>query len=206
MTRGNVVARMIPFADGASVNITVRGVVTMRFALLAMSVLPCLTLVTSGCASRDEQLPESAVTALERAFNSGDAAACAAVYSDDAEIIPEDGPVVRGHEAITAFFKDQVAREISFGTETSFNTTRGDIGVEQGTYRIRDVQRGLDVEYGEYLNVWRKVNGQWRAFRSMYNVTMSQRTGISVAPEEEAPETSDSASPSAPHPATPGRH
>ena len=204
MTRGNVVARMIPFVDGASVNITVRGVVTMRFALLAMPLLPCLALATSGCASRDEQVPESAVTALETAFNRGDVAACAAVYSDDAEIIPEDGPVVRGHEAITAFFKDQVAREISFGTETSFNTARGDIGVEQGTYRIRDVQRGIDVEYGEYLNVWRKVNGQWHAFRSMYNVTMSQRTGISVSPEEEAPETSDSSS--APHSVTPGRH
>jgi len=171
---------------------------TMRLALLAMPLVPCLALATGGCTSRDEQLPDSAVTALERAFNSGDVAACAAVYTDDAEIIPEDGPVVRGHQAITAYFKDQVAREISFGTETSFNAARGDIGVEQGTYRIRDVQRGIDVEYGEYLNVWRKVNGEWRAFRSMFNVTMAQRTGISVAPEEEAPETSSSASPPPP--------
>jgi len=42
------------------------------------------------------------------------------------------------------------------------------------------------------------VNGEWRAFRSMFNVTMAQRTGISVAPEEEAPETSSSASPPPP--------
>src|SRR5262249_493957 len=198
MTRGNVVARMIPLRRKSVRDITSSAVMTMRLALLAMPLVPCLALVTSGCGSRNEQLPDSAVTALERAFNSGDVAACAAVYSDDAEIIPEDGPVVRGHQAIAAYFKDQVAREISFGTETSYNVARGDIGVEQGTYRIRDVQRGLDVEYGEYLNVWRKVNGEWRAFRSMFNVTMAQRTGISVAPEEEAPDTSSSA--------PPGRH
>ena len=59
---------------------------------------------------------------------------------------------------------------------------RGDLGVEQGTYRVRDVQRGVDVEYGEYLNVWRRTNGQWRAYRSMYNITMAQKGGISVDP------------------------
>jgi ketosteroid isomerase-like protein len=159
----------------------------MRFALVAMPLVPCLVLATSGCGVRDEQLPDSAVTALEQAFNRGDVTGCAEVYTEDAEIIPEDGPVVRGRKGIIEFFKDQVARDISFDTDTTFSAVRGDLGVEQGTYRIRDVQRGVDVEYGDYLNVWRRVNGQWRAFRSMYNITMAQKSDISVAPDEEAP-------------------
>src|SRR5262245_7135115 len=130
----------------------------MRFALLAMSLASCLALATSGCGTRDEQLPDSAVTALEQAFNRGDVAGCAEVYTEDAELIPEDGPVIRGRKGIMEFFKDQVAREISFDTDTTFSAARGDLGVEQGTYRVRDVHRGVDVEYGEYLNVWRKVN------------------------------------------------
>jgi ketosteroid isomerase-like protein len=156
-----------------------------RSELLIMALLPCFVLALSACEAREEQLPESAATALEKAFNKGDVQACVDVYTDDAELIPEDGPVVRGRQALTEFFKDQVARDTSFDTDTSYSAVRGDLGVEQGTYRVRDVQRGVDVEYGEYLNVWHKVNGQWRAFRSMYNITMSQKTDISVSSDAE---------------------
>ncbi len=156
-----------------------------RTALLTAPLLPCFVLVLSGCGTREEQLPESAATALEQAFNKGDVQACVDVYTEDAELIPEDGPVVRGRKALTEFFKDQVARDTSFDTDTTYSAVRGDLGVEQGTYRVRDVQRGVDVEYGEYLNVWRKVNGQWHAYRSMYNITMSQKTDISVSSDTE---------------------
>src|SRR5262245_51005227 len=122
---------MIPLAERAFANITLRGVMTMRIALLATPIVFCLALASSACGTRDEQLPDSAVSALEQAFNRGDAAGCADVYTEDAEIIPEDGPVVRGHKGITEFFKDQVARDISFDTDTTFSTVRDDLGVEQ---------------------------------------------------------------------------
>jgi ketosteroid isomerase-like protein len=174
---------------------------TTRLALLATPLVPCFVLAMSGCGTRDEHLPDSAVTALERAFNSGDVEACADVYTEDAEILPEDGPVVRGRNGIKEFFKDQVARDISFDTDTAYSIVKGDLGVEQGTYRVRDVQRGVDVEYGEYLNVWRKVNGQWHAFRSMFNITMAQKSDISVSADEDAPPPDSSAPPaSAPRP------
>jgi ketosteroid isomerase-like protein len=160
---------------------------TPRFALLAAPLLPCFVLALSACGAREEKLPDSAATALEQAFTKGDVQACVDVYTEDAEIIPEDGPVVRGRQALTEFFKDQVARDTSFDTDTTYSAVRGDLGVEQGTYRVRDVQRGVDVEYGEYLNIWHKVNGQWRAFRSMYNISMSQKTGISVSSDADSP-------------------
>jgi hypothetical protein len=45
--------------------------------------------------------------------------------------------------------------------------------------------RGVDVEYGDYLNVWRKTDGQWKAYRSMYNVTKSPGALASVVPEND---------------------
>lgn len=160
---------------------------TTRLALLATPLLPCFVLAVSACGTQDEQVPQSAVTSLEQAFNRGDIEGCAEVYTEDAEIIPEDGPIVRGRQAIKEYFKDQVSRDISFDTDTSFSAVHGDLGVEQGTYRIRDVQRGVDVEYGDYLNVWRKgVNGQWHAFRSMYNITMAQKSDISVSQDDDS--------------------
>jgi ketosteroid isomerase-like protein len=107
------------------------------------------------------------------------------LYSDDAEIISDDAPAVRGKQAITAFFKEQVARDILFSTDASVSVVRGDLAMDQGTYRVRNVNRGVDVEYGEYMNVWRLQNGQWRVFRSMYNVKMAPRAAISVAPEDD---------------------
>ena len=57
--------------------------------------------------------------------------------------------------------------------------------MEQGTYKVRNVQTGVDVEFGDYLNVWRKTDGHWKAYRSMYNVTRSPGALVSAQPESD---------------------
>jgi len=163
---------------------------TTQNAKLAKSTLPLVSaaLVTSllaGCATHEATLPNDVTTALASAFTRGDVDACANLYSDDAEIISNEAPTVRGKQAITRFFKDQVAREILFATDSTVSVVNGNLAMDQGTYRVRNVDRGVDVEYGSYLNVWRLENGQWRVFRSMYNVTMGPKVHVSVAPESE---------------------
>lgn len=158
---------------------------TERFVKVAMCLLPAVALALGGCEKRDETLPDDVTTALETAFNRGDVNACVDVYTEDAEIIPEDGPVVRGRQAIREFFKDQVQRDTSFDTDSTLSIVRRDLAIEQGTYRVRDVKRGIDVEWGEYLNVWRRINGNWRVLRSMYNVTVAPRGAVSVSSDEE---------------------
>jgi ketosteroid isomerase-like protein len=161
---------------------------TTQNAKLAKSALPLVSaaLVTSllaACTTREATLPNDVTTALASAFTRGDVNACADLYSDDAEIISNEAPTVRGKQAIAKFFKDQVAREILFATDSTVSVVNGDLAMDQGTYRVRNVNRGVDVEYGSYLNVWRLENGQWRVFRSMYNVTMAPKVHVSVAPE-----------------------
>jgi ketosteroid isomerase-like protein len=141
----------------------------------------------TGCATRDATLPNDVTTALASAFTRGDVEACVALYSKDAEILSDDAPAVRGKEAITEFFKGQVAREILFATDPVISVVREDLAMDQGTYRVRNVQRGVDVEYGEYLNVWRLEDGKWRVFRTMYNVTMSPRAAVSITRDDDLP-------------------
>jgi ketosteroid isomerase-like protein len=156
---------------------------------LAASLMSLSILSLAGCTARqDIPLPGSVTTALESAFNRGDIQACVDVYTDDAEIIAEDAPAVRGKLAIERFFNEQVAREISFDTDTRVSIVSGEVAVEQGTYRVRNVARGVDVEYGDYLNVWRKTNGKWKAYRSMYNITMSPSAAVSVTSDPEPDE------------------
>jgi len=138
----------------------------------------------TSCMPGERALPAAVTTAMETAFNRSDVAACAALYTDDAEIISEDAPVVRGKKAIEAYFRDQVQRDISFDTDTTVNVVSGDLAFEQGTYRVRDVRRGVDVEYGEFLNVWKRVDGQWKNYRSMFNTTEAPRGDVTFTPEE----------------------
>ncbi len=154
-------------------------------AIVATCLPLVLALSLTACTSqRDARLPAEVTTALEAAFNKGDIQACADIYTDDAEIISEDAPIVRGKEAISRFFSGEVSRDIAFDTDTTVSVVSGDVAVEQGTYRVRNVVQGVDVERGDYLNVWRKSpNGQWKAYRSMYNVTMSPGSVVSVLPE-----------------------
>jgi hypothetical protein len=71
------------------------------------------------------------------------------------------------------------------------NMVSGDLAVEQGTYRVRNLNLGTIVEYGEFLNVWKRVNGEWKNYRSMFNVTEAPRGNISVEPadDEQSPHT-----------------
>jgi ketosteroid isomerase-like protein len=161
---------------------------TQNAKLTKTTVLPLVgaALITSllaGCATRERTLPNDVTTALATAFTRGDVVACTDLYSADAEIISNEAPTVRGKDAIAEFFKEQVARDILFATDSRVSVVDGELAIDQGTYRVRNVDRGVDVEYGSYLNVWRLENGRWRVFRSMYNVTMGPKVHVSVAPE-----------------------
>jgi len=157
--------------------------ITVKSSLSAITLTAVLAL--SACTTQDEPLPKDVTSALETAFARGDAQACADLFADDAEIISRSSAVVQGKEAIARFFKDQVQREILFDTDPTVSLVSGDVAMEQGTYRVRNVKQGVDVEYGDYLNVWRKSKGKWKAFRTMYNVTQSPGALVSVVPESD---------------------
>jgi uncharacterized protein (TIGR02246 family) len=183
MIRAPSTTRVIP-VEGTMMNRSIS--IAVKSALPAMALTAALaTLALTGCATQDEPLPKDVTSALETAFNKGDAQACADLFADDAQIISKASAVVEGKEAITRFFKDQVQREILFDTDPTVSIVSGDVAMEQGTYRVRNVMQGVDVEYGDYLNVWRKSNGKWKAYRTMYNVTQSPGALVSVLPDSD---------------------
>jgi ketosteroid isomerase-like protein len=148
--------------------------------------IPAVVLVVAGCVTHDEQsLPSEVTNALEMAYNKGDIQACAELYTDDAEIISGRDNSVVGRKAIDEFFKQQVSPELMLDTDSKISVVSGNVAMEQGTYKIRNVESGTDVEFGDYLNVWRRTNGHWKAFRSMYNVTRGPAALVSVTPDSD---------------------
>jgi ketosteroid isomerase-like protein len=152
-----------------------------RIAWLVCGVI-CLSL--SAC-SQDKRLPAAVTSAFEQAFTRDDLAATIALFAEDAQVLPEHAPAVVGRPAIEQFLKDQMTPVTTFNTETQMTIVRRDLAVEQGLYRVRDVRRGSDVEEGKYVHVWRKVNGEWKIFRMIYNTDVAPDTDVSVEPAPE---------------------
>ena len=139
-----------------------------------------------GCSSKPQTtLPAEVTNAVERAVNAGNAKGCAALFSDDAEILSEDAAVVRGKPAIRDFCASQIHPELSLDTTSALSIASGSLAFEQGTYRYRNVRIGANVEFGEYLTVWRHDGAGWKIFRTMYNRTETLPAGVATEPADE---------------------
>jgi ketosteroid isomerase-like protein len=137
-----------------------------------------------GC-SRGGTLPADVTGALEQAFTRHDIAACVALFRDDAQILPQHGPAIRGRQEIQAYFNDSMNPRVTYDTETEMSIVRGDLAVEQGRYRVRNVRRGSDVEEGKYVHVWRRTGNDWKLYRMIYNTDVEPRAEVSVEPARE---------------------
>lgn len=149
-----------------------------------LCLMLCLCLV-AACGQKT--LPRQTVQAFEAAFNRDDVDGCLALFTDDAQILPQHGPVVAGKQEIGKFLQEQMTPVASFNTEADLSLVRGDMAIEQGHYRVRNVRRGADIEEGKYLHIWRNEGGNWKIFRIMYNTDVAPAANVSVdvAKEEE---------------------
>jgi ketosteroid isomerase-like protein len=139
---------------------------------------------TFGCA-RTSTLPADVTSALEMAITNRDLKTSVAVFAEDAQILPQHGPTIRGRQEIEAYLQDTMAPNAQYDTDTEMTLVSGDLAVEQGRYRIRNVRRGSDVEEGKYLNVWRHIGTEWKLYRMIYNTDVEPRSEVSIEPARE---------------------
>lgn len=102
------------------------------------------------------------------ALNGGDAATIAALHSADAQIMPPNGNIIEGREAIQAFWQGFIDTGVK-GSLTSIEiTVDGNMGYKVGTFRILDPDGG-ELDHGKFLEVWRFMDGQWQFHRDIWN-------------------------------------
>ena len=145
-----------------------------------------LGLQLAAC-SRNDTLPKDVTQAFEIAFTNHDLPGCLALFADDAQILPEHGAVISGRSEIESFLKNSMTPIVSFKTDTEMTLVRRDLAVEQGHFTVRNIRRGVDIEMGKYMHVWRKVKGQWRLYRVIYNWDVAPRGEATVEPTSESP-------------------
>lgn len=115
--------------------------------------------------------------AWQSAFESGDSAALAALYTVDGSVLPPNAEAVTGRSEIEAFWNDFSAAGLGGVIVDSEADARGDLGYKGGRYTITDTD-GNTVDEGKYIEIWRRVDGNWQLHRDIFN---SDRPAAAVA-------------------------
>ena len=120
----------------------------------------------------DEVAIRAQTASWEKAFNGGDAKAMAALYADDALLLPPGASGASGRAAILEFFTEEIAGAKAAGAAFALNPktdvgVEGNMGWESGTYKV--TVKGNVVETGKFLSVSRKMDGKWLYIRDTWN-------------------------------------
>ena len=109
-----------------------------------------------------------------RAMREADAPALAEAYAEDGLFILPDGTVVKGRAAVQQLYaaRTRAAPGSILGGEIR---SEGRVCVEgglvfewgQGVLRARGADGQPHVRGGQYLTVWKQVDGQWRIVRNL---------------------------------------
>lgn len=110
------------------------------------------------------------------AFNRGDLASAMNVYTENATILPPNAGIMKGKEAITAFW--QGAREMGVKEaklETVELTPMGDeTACEIGKYVLNIHPEGGEAftDKGKYMMIWKLEEGSWKWDTDAWNTSL----------------------------------
>ena len=120
----------------------------------------------------EETALKATTAAWLTAYNAGDVEKIAAMYAEDAVLMPPHAARSTGHAGIRAFLTADTAAAKGAGFKLvpgpATAGVAGDTGWESGSYTIADAS-GATVDSGSYLSVARKSNGKWLYIRDTYN-------------------------------------
>jgi ketosteroid isomerase-like protein len=124
----------------------------------------------AGCerAKAPESFPQDAADGWVAAFNSGDAAGLALMYSPESQILPPDQPIVTGHGAIEEFWKTANPGTVRIEISEVQASQLGDYWFRQGTYTAIDQAEGEPV-FGKFIELWTRVDSAWMLYRQMWS-------------------------------------
>lgn len=169
-----------------------------RFAVVA--VLAVFSI--AGCAAPPPPAPEVDVVAEAQAIRDQSAIWLEAAKQRDGETIDGmfaadattifDGELLEGLPAIQANraleWAEEPPGELNWTTSNVIVAKSGDLAVERGSWTVLENEEdGEEVENGEYVTVWTKIDGQWKVLID----AGSEIDAVDVEMEEEAVEIDD---------------
>ena len=135
----------------------------------AVNLLAMLS--AAGCmqSPAPEPFPEEVADAWVERFAAHDAAGVAALYTEDAQLLPPDMEVVSGRAAIQEFVaKNNPPGGPAFEFATIETLVFGDFAHRQGSFTVKG-PNGAAPETGKFIELWKKVDGKWLIHRDIWS-------------------------------------
>ena len=114
---------------------------------------------------------EKVSKAWEKAYNAGDAAGVAALYTKDAQLMAPGAEPISGTKAIQAMF----AQDLKGGAKNTLTTNEvvgfGDYALETGKW-VATSADGKHLDHGPYMTLYKKEGGGWKLYRDTRNSAM----------------------------------
>jgi uncharacterized protein (TIGR02246 family) len=110
----------------------------------------------------DEQAIRAAAQAFAKAFEKGDAAAVAALFTDAGEFYDDSGKAIRGRAALTKAYADFFAKRAELKTESKTDAIRflgQDTAIEEGTFTVR--AKDQPAMTSRYSALYVRQDGKW---------------------------------------------
>jgi uncharacterized protein (TIGR02246 family) len=138
-----------------------------RFTLLAL----CFGLLTTPALAQTTAQIQKLNDQWMAAFNKGDAAAVAAMYTIDAYVLPDGSEMVKGRPAIEALWKQQMAgATVEKITTLDVKPLGANAAREIGTATMKTKDQPPQDVVIKYAVVWQKEGGQWKLLQDIWNM------------------------------------
>ena len=135
-------------------------------AIMALAMLSA-----GGCAQSPapEPFPQEVADAWVERYAANDATGVAALYTEDAQLLPPDMEIVSGRAAIQEFVaKTNPPGGPAFEIATVETLVFGDHAHRQGSFTVNSPD-GTSLETGKFLELWKKIDGKWLIHRDMWS-------------------------------------
>jgi uncharacterized protein (TIGR02246 family) len=140
--------------------------------ICAFTLIACTCLTAAAYADGVKDAIEAANGQFSAAAAKGDAAALAALYSRDAQVMPAGSDPIRGVEAIQKFWQGALDSGIAaIGLKTIEVFGHGPTATEVGAYELRDKASKV-LDHGKYIVVWQHADGKWKLLRDMFSTNV----------------------------------
>ena len=137
-----------------------------RIAILAL----CLGLLSAPALAQSKAAIQKLNDQWAAAFNKGDAAAVAAMYTSDAYVLPAAAPMVQGRAAIEKLWQGAMQQMSDVKVTTIAVKPLGPSAAREiGTASFKTKSQPPQDGAIKYAVVWQKEGGQWKLLQDIWN-------------------------------------
>ncbi len=102
------------------------------------------------------------------AFNSGDAAGVAALYTEDSKLLPPNSGILNGREAVQETFQGYIDAGIKIKLVTLEVEGLGNTATEVGEAILAGPD-GETIDVSKYIVIWKLVGEEWKMHWDIWN-------------------------------------